>query len=389
VNAILGTDLSTETIKSILQRLQFPITQQSRQGMTVAIPPYREDISGEIDLIEELARLYGYNNIPLTMPESGAKAERKTPLQKLIQTCLEVMTGCGLTQVINYSFINPQHIQRLGLPPYHPWCRYIRLANPLSEEQSVMRTTLIPGMLNTALKNFNRQVTNLGIFEIGRIYLPSHDPGRLPEEREMLTALISGKHSPGWKWAEQDLDFFLLKGVAQTLIHQVARCEPEFIPLTDHPVYHPGRSAKILVDHIRLGEIGELHPDVQDSFDLKQRVCLLNLDLNTLEQFSAKAHRYRPLARFPSVDRDMAVVVPELVSAGEIGAIIENVGGEMLAKYELFDVYRGPQVPEGCKSLAYSLTYQSPERTLTDEEVNARHEKIKEALRQYLQADFR
>ncbi|NLL17533.1 MAG: phenylalanine--tRNA ligase subunit beta [Clostridia bacterium] len=387
-NQILGTDFTTQEIKNFISQLDFTVLQEEGDSIRYLIPSYRQDITREIDLIEEVARLYGYNKIPVTMPKSEMTPEQKTPLQSLHDTVVDTAAALGLTEIVSYSFINPQSFDKLNLPQEHPWRQVVQIANPLTEEQSVMRTSLLPGLLGAAERNFSRRQTALSLFEVGRVFLPSVS-GPLPQERLQLGILISGQFKPGWSWPVQELDFYHLKGMLEYLIEQVLGTKLSFKPITGKPFLHPGRGAEVLYRDQVIGEMGELHPDVQENYGFSQRVYIGYLDLERIAALDKKEIRFTPIPRFPSVDRHMAVLLPEEVSSDRIGQVIREIGGSLVASYELFDVYRGPQVPAGWKSLAYGITYQDAERTLTDEEVNQLHDKIKEAIKEQLGADFR
>lgn len=386
-NQILGTNLTTADIKKLIRKLNFTLVEEDEERVTYLIPSYRQDITREIDLIEEVARLYGYNNIPVTMPKSEMSPEQKSPLQSLEDDVKNIATGLGLTEVVTYSFISPSSWNKLNLPETHPWRTTVKIANPLSEDQSVMRTSLLPGLLSTAERNFSRRQNNLAIFEVGKIFFPGNEP--LPEERLHLAILISGQLNSGWKWQAQEFDFFYLKGMVEHLLHSIIGDEARFKPVADHPVLHPGRAAEVVYQESLIGALGELHPDVQENYDFSQRVYVAYMDLEKLCALGRKTIRFEQIPKFPSTERHMAVLLPEQVSSDKIGYIIREIGGNLVSGYELFDVYRGPQVPDGWKSLAYGITYQHPERTLTDEEVNELHEKIKEAIKEQLGAEFR
>lgn len=386
-NQILGTSLSKEEIKELIGKLNFTLVGEDATSLTYLIPSHRQDITREIDLIEEVARLYGYNNIPVTLPQSDMTPEHRKPLQVLEDEVKNLAVGLGLTEVVTYSFINPNAWNKLNLPENHPWRHTVKIANPLSEDQSVMRTSLLPGLLGVAERNFSRRRENLAIFEVGRVFFPGPEP--LPEERLQLGILLSGEFKPGWAWPVQAYDFYYLKGLVEQLITGTVGDVVAYRPLTDHSVFHPGRAAEIVYEGQVLGALGELHPDVQERYDFSQRVYVAYLDLVSLSAIGRKKIRVEPIPKFPSTERHVAILLPERVNADKIGAIIEEVGGNLVKGYELFDVYRGPQIPEGWKSLAYGITYQHPERTLTDEEINRLHEEIKAAIRDRLGAQFR
>lgn len=387
-NQLLGTDLKTNDIKRLLAKIKLEIVEEQADEIKYLIPSYRQDITREVDLIEEVARLYGYNHIPLTLPKSEMSPEQQTPLQKMESGAKNILANLGLMEVVSYSFINPESFGKMNLSNEHPWRQVVKVANPLSEEQSVMRTTLIPGLLTIAEYNLSRKQTDLGIFEVGRIYRP-RETEPLPEEPLQMAVLMSGKLNQGWSWPEQKLDFYYLKGIVQHFMEKTTRDEISFVPQTEQPVFHPGRGAQILWQDRIIGEIGELHPDVNENYNFRQRVYLAYIDLELIIGTAKREILFQPMPKYPNVVRDMAVLVPDKIHSQVIEQLIKTVGGDLVAGYELFDVYRGPQIADGLKSLAYEVTYQAQERTLTDGEVNELHEQIKEAIKLQLGADFR
>lgn len=386
-NQILGTSLSQTEIKDLIGRLNFTLVAEDDASMTYLIPSYRQDIAREIDLIEEVARLYGYNKIPVTMPLSDMSPEQSKPLQSLEEDVKNLAVNLGLTEVVTYSFINPNSWDKLSLPENHPWRHTVKIANPLSEDQSVMRTSLLPGLLSAAERNFSRRQQNVAIFEVGRVYYPGQEP--LPDERLQLGILVSGQSNPGWAWPVQQFDYYYLKGMIEQLLESIVGEVVSYEPLRDHPVFHPGRAAAVVYQNQVIGAFGELHPEVQDNYDFSQRVYVAYLDLVDLCAIGRKKVRFKPIPKFPSTERHVAILLPDQVSAATIGVIIKEIGGNLVKSYELFDVYKGPQIPEGWKSLAYGITYQHPERTLTDEEINRLHEEIKAAIKERLGAQLR
>ncbi len=388
VNRILGVSLSTLKIKELLSNLNFKLVSETEDRLGYLIPSYRQDITREIDLIEEVARLYGYNNIEATLPYSEMKPEQKTSLQLLEEEIKNQAANLGLTEVVTYSFINPNFCDRLNLPPGSPWAKTIKMANPLSEEQSVMRTTLIPGLLSVCERNFNRRQKNLGIFEVGRAYFPV-STAALPQENLYFSALISGKFNPGWSWPVQDFDFYYLKGIVEKLVMGLMGKNPQFYVWEEDGIFHPARSAVLYISNQKIGMIGELHPTIQEDYGFAQKIYLAHLDLQQMVELEKEKQHYQPIPRFPNITRDMAVLLPEEIASQKVVEIITGVGKGLVSNYELFDVYRGPQIAVGYKSLAYGITYQGKSRTLTDKEVTELHEKIKETIKNELKAEFR
>ncbi|MHB1420582.1 MAG: phenylalanine--tRNA ligase subunit beta [Bacillota bacterium] len=386
VNRHLGTDLQAGTVKEILQRLQMRISDTSREGeMMVEIPAYRGDIEQEVDLIEEVARIYGFERIPTTLPDGTVGQAQRSLIQRGGDLFRELLTSCGLTEVITYSFVNPLVMDKIMFSPDDPLRRMVQIQNPLSEEQSVMRTTLIPNILEVAGRNASRRVMNLGIFELGKAFSPAGE-GQ-PDEKTMITALCMGNQDKGWNWPAQEFDFYFLKGVVEELFRSLGiDCSFRTGSVAG---LHPGRAAEVLAGNEVIGIIGEVHPDVRENFQLPGRAVVFELNGDTLLEKAQLTVEYKSVGRFPAVNRDLAVVVAEEVPAATVSSIITSAGGRLLRGQHLFDLYQGEQVPAGYKSLAYSLTFQSPDRTLTDEEVGEIHRKVVGELNRRLGAQLR
>lgn len=378
-NRVLGASLSRAEIREILDRLDFPCEICGQDALLVCIPPYRVDINGEIDLIEEVARLYGYDRIPTTSPEGVLARVGKQRAFSLRDFVADAMTTFGLDEAITYSFIEESALNRLRLPAESPLRKVLRIQNPLREEQSVMRTTLLPGLLDTIVYNSNRKSTDLGFFEVGAVFLPRGE-GVLPDERLHLGIAACGKVAQGWQERNGEIDFYYVKGIVEELLGLAGVTNVAFEPLATMPALHPGRAARILAGNQELGFLGELHPDVLSACELPFRVVACEMDLEKLVPVMNPQVMYRPVPRYPGVARDLAVLVPLSVPADQVQNAIFHAGGPLLRECRLFDVYQGEQVPEGYRSLAYSLLFQSPDRTLTDEEVAGIHSTILEAL---------
>lgn len=387
VNRLLGVDLSADEIAELLSRIELTVCSKKEGVLSVGIPAFRLDLEREIDLVEEVARIYGYERIPLTIPEGDVGQEKMTWEQTLEKKCKEILVGCGLTEAITFSFMNPRGFDKMMLPLDDPLRNAVEITNPLSEDQKVMRTSLVPNLLEVAERNASRKVTDLRIFEFGRVFFPA-EGNEKPSERPAIAALAMGSTAGGWKWDKEELDFFFLKGVLTELMGQLGISGVKWEPYS-RPGLHPGRTAVIIRGSDILGFVGEIHPDVLENYSLNSRACIFELDFNVLSRLAGKEKTYKPLQRYPSAERDLAVIVPETVSAAELEKTIVEVGGNILGECRLFDVYRGKQVPEGRKSVAYALVYQDPERTLTDEEINMRHSGIKQKLAEKFGAESR
>ncbi|MHB1126462.1 MAG: phenylalanine--tRNA ligase subunit beta [Bacillota bacterium] len=386
VNRHLGTSLPAGEIKDILQRLHMQVSEHPGKGeMLVTVPPYRGDIELEIDLVEEVARIYGYDRIPTTLPIGTMGQAQLSRHQRGADLFRETITGCGLTEVITYSFINPRVMDRLLLSSDDPLREMVQIQNPLGEEQSMMRTTLIPNLLEVAGRNASRRVMDLGIFELGKVFFPAGE-GQ-PNEKTMIAALCMGVQEKGWDWPAQELDFYFLKGVVEELCRSLG-IDCEFRAGSAGGL-HPGRTAEIMIGDIIVGLLGEVHPDVLGNFQLPGRASVLELNGDILLEKARLKVEYSPVGRYPAVHRDLAVVVREEVPAATVSGIIAATGGPLLHGQHLFDLYQGGQVLAGHRSLAYSLTFQAPDRTLTDEEVGDIHRRIVGELNSRLGAELR
>lgn len=345
----------------------------------VCVPTRRRDIDMETDLVEEVARSAGYDAIPATLPKGPAVRGGRPEQQTAILQARRTLAGLGLSETMNYSLIHPRAFDRLLLPPEHPARRCLTLANPMYEERSILRTTLLPGLLETLQYNANRQMKDVAIFEVGRLYLPQAGEA-LPEEPVCLGLAALGNAVPGaWHRPAQGADFFWLKGVVERLLQALGVAEWQVVA-SDHPSLHPGRRAALLVGAAVAGHFGEVHPTVAAAWDLPGRPVAAELRLAPLLAARAGIRLYQPLARFPAVGRDVSLVIDQAVPAAQILGAIRKAGGDLVEEVALFDRYTGEPVPAGKHSLAFSITYRSAEKTLTDAEVDAAHAGVRAAL---------
>jgi phenylalanyl-tRNA synthetase beta chain len=381
-NAMLGTNLRLEEIKEILSRLQLSPVAEDEERITVQIPSFRGDLEREIDLIEEVARLYGYYMIPATLPSGRTTQGIKTERQKAEDKTRQILTACGLNEVITLSMVSPRVYDRIALPPEDSLRQTLVLANPLNEDQSVLRTTLLPNLLEVAARNYSRRVTDLAIFEQGRVFYPRAEASAevLPEEQLQVAGLTMGDYLPGWSSTPQTMDFYYLKGVVEELLSSLGVKTFRFAAASLGPTFHPGRSAEVFGASVKLGLLAEIHPDVLEEYGIPKRVWVFQLNLEQVYAEMDAVKRYAGLTRYPSVQRDLALVIPDDLPAAGIEEKIRETGYPLLSQVSLFDVYRGKPIAEGRRSLAYSLVYQAPDRTLTDDEVNKKQEQVRAAL---------
>ncbi|NQU03485.1 MAG: phenylalanine--tRNA ligase subunit beta, partial [Syntrophaceae bacterium] len=377
VNEILGTELSATEMEGILKALEMDVRGDEEGNYLVTPPTFRVDIFREIDLIEEIARIKGYDNIPLSLPTISAGANTGDKKNAVEDKIKKVLNGYGYSEVINYSFTTPEAANILSLPEGDEGRRFVKLRDPLSEDMSVMRTGLVYGLLETARKNIYAGNPNLRIFEAGNIFIDS-GPGKLPLEREKIAALVTGsRYGKSWHFRELDSDFYDLKGSVESLLEALKISDAEFKSANDIPFLHPGRSCLVVADNKAIGFMGEIHPRVLEGIDLKQRAVVFELYLSVLVDLFSEEILYGEIARFPAVSRDVAFVVERGIRGRDMVKLaMENGEGTMLEDVSIFDVYAGKGIPEGMKSLAIRFTYRSLDRTLTDDEVNGVHDVI-------------
>jgi len=383
-NQVLGTDFSREEMVSLLTRLHLPTRVQEGDALEVQVPPFRGDLEREIDLIEEIARLAGFDKIPVTLPRGAVAAARPGPEERLQGDAKQLLLGLGFFEVITYAFQSERVERMLGEAP--PGAGLLRLANPLSEEQAVMRTSLVPGLLEALRKNTLQQVLDVRLFELSKVFLPV--PGAsLPQEEHWLAGVMCGaREEPSWLAAKETVDFFDLKGVVETLLDGLLVPEVGFLG-EDLPPYLL-RGARVYSRYQELGVLGELRPEIAEVLDLKGSVLVFDLKFSSLAQVAAPP-LFTPLPRYPAAYRDIALVLPAAVPAARVAQALYQHGRPWLVEARLFDVYVGDPIPPGKRSLAFRLSYRDPERTLTDDLVNRHHQALIEALAQELGAELR
>ena len=384
VNQLLGIELDKDTIRSLIQRLGFRISEE--EGVfKVYIPTYRPDITMEVDLIEEVARLYGYDKIPAVLPNMSTTQGGLDPYQRFIEH-IKTILSAQLYEVVNYSFISPKYFSMLHIPEDDKLREVVHIANPLSEEYSVMRTLLLPGLLDTMSRNLARKNNNLAMFEVGSVFHPS--AGSLPDEVSKVGAIVAGKTESNWIQNAVSMDFFYLKGIVERLLYKLGIPAASWVE-NKEPYYHPGRSAMIVVEDRVIGTMGEIHPAVRAEFDIRPRACAFELDVKNLFELSRSPAMRQQIARYPSIERDLAIIVDDSVKAVDMLAVIKQHGQPLLQDVVVFDIYTGDQVPRGSKSAAFRLTFQSIERTLNEEEVNVCMDEIMQALADKMGAELR
>ena len=391
-NDILGLKLETLEIQRLLRSIGLdvePAGDRVDEALYVSVPTFRPDLEREIDLIEEVARLNGYDRIPSTMPAGRAICHRPTGHQRQVTCARNAMVTAGYSEVINYSFISSGVWDGLRLDANDHRRRTVPILNPLTEEQAVMRTSLVPSLLETAARNLAYRSRDLALFELRPVFHPV-DQEELPREGLRLTAVRCGRREPeGWAQDQQTVDFFDLKGVLENLLETFRISDVVWDAGRSEPFLHPGKSCTLLSGERILGTLGEIHPKVLESYDIDTPLYLFDLDFEALSDVSGAFGGFKPLSRFPDVYRDSAFLLDEEVSAKQVFDVLSEAKSRYVEDVILFDLYRGPGIPDGKKSLAIRVRYRSVEKTLTDEEINAVHGKMVDALGKKLGAEIR
>ncbi len=368
INALLGTDVSEEDMLKIFEKLE--IAYRKEDGMLV-IPSFRQDLVGFADIAEEVARFFGYDKIPTTLP-SGEATTGKLPFKlRIEQKARDIAEYCGFSQGMSYSFESPKVFDKLLLPEDDVLRKTVTISNPLGEDFSIMRTISLNGILTSLATNYNRRNKDVRLYELGNIYLPYQVPvTELPQERMQMTL---GMYGEG--------DFFTMKGVVEeffTSIGMTAKCV--YDPNAGKPFLHPGRQALIRYEDTVVGFLGEIHPQVADNYDIGTRVYVAVLDMPAIEPFATFERKYTGIAKYPAVTRDISMVVPKEILVGQIESMIAQRGGKILESYSLFDIYEGEQIKKGFKSVAYSIVFRAQDRTLDEKDVSGAMKKILNGL---------
>lgn len=368
INALLGTDISKEDMLSYFKMIDLEYDETAGE---VIAPTFRHDLFRLADLAEEVARFYGYDNIPTTLPKGEATTGKLSFKLRIEEAARDIAEFCGFSQGMTYSFESPKVFDKLLLPADSPLRNAVEIMNPLGEDYSIMRTISLNGMLTSLATNYNRRNKNVRLYELGNIYLPKSLPlTRLPEERMQFTL---GMYGEG--------DFFSMKGVIEEFFEKVGLYKKEtYDPKANKPFLHPGRQANIIYDGKIMGYLGEVHPDVADIYGIGGKAYVAVIDMPEIVKRATFDRKFVGLAKFPAVNRDISMVMPKEILAGQIEAVIERKGGAYLESYSLFDIYEGSQIKEGYKSIAYSIVFRAKDKTLSDGEVTEAMERILKAL---------
>lgn len=379
INAYLGTDIDEQCMVDILTTLSFDVTC-GNGSMVIGVPSWRGDVTVMPDIAEEVARIYGYDNIKVTTPwaalNSGVLSERK----QMTKTIAHTLANNGLSEMITFSFMHKDSLAKLMIPEGDARYKAVQILNPISEEYPVMRTTLIPSILDAAVRNRAQKNHDIWAFETAAVYEEAADKDSLPTERYMAAGFMTGRADEAqWSVVARQTDFYDVKGVVEAVLAAL-RVENYTLTTTDEPYYHPGVSAAYKVDGVTIATLGELHPQVAKNYDLEGKCYLFEINISALLETVRSQLQYTPISKFPGITRDLAIVAPKSVSAETIQQIIVANGGDKLESAYVFDVYEGEHIAEGFRSLAYTIGFRSTEGTLTDADVDEPIQAIINAL---------
>lgn len=368
INRLLGTDIDKETMLGYFRKIDL---EYDAAGEEVLAPSWRQDLECLADLAEEVARFYGYDNIPTTLPTGEATTGKLSFKLRVEEVARNIAEYCGFSQGMTYSFESPKVFDKLLLPKDSQLRNTVVISNPLGEDFSIMRTISLNGMLTSLSTNYNRRNRNVRLYELGNIYLPKQTPvTELPEERMQFTL---GMYGEG--------DFYTMKGVIEEFLDKAGLSGKEtYDPNAQKPFLHPGRQANVFYDGQNIGYLGEVHPQVTDNYSIKDRVYVAVIDMPKVVELASFERKYEGIAKFPAVTRDISMVMKKNILVGEVEKVFESKGGQYLESYELFDLYEGAQITAGYKSVAYSLTFRAKDKTLEEADYAPAMDKILKAL---------
>ena len=368
INKLLGTSLTKEEMIDYLGRVELAYDEKTDE---IVAPTFRQDIHCNADVAEEVARFYGYDKIPMTLP-TGEATTGKLPFKLRIQeVARDIAEYCGFSEGMSYSFESPKVFDKLCIPEDSDLRKVITISNPLGEDYSIMRTSTLNGMLASLSTNYNRRNKDVRLYELGNIYLPKSLPvTELPDERTMFTLGMYGKG-----------DFFDMKGVCEEFFEKIGmKKKVTYDPNSGKTFLHPGRQANMIYEGKVVGYLGEVHPAVADNYSIGEKAYIAVIDILDVLEFAGFNHKYTGIAKYPAVTRDLSLVVPHAVLAGQIEEIFDQRGGNILESYQLFDIYEGAQIEKGFKSMAYSLVFRAHDKTLGENEISAAMKKIMNGL---------
>ena len=362
-NALLGTNVSREEMLQYFERLE---VEYDKDNNELIIPTFRQDLNRDADMAEEVARFFGYDNIPTTLPKGETTMGKVSFEQRIEDVAGEIAQFCGFSEAMTYSFESPKVFDKLKLEPDSSYRKTVVISNPLGEDFSVPRTLPLNGMLTSLATNYNRRNKNVKLYEMAKVYLPDEDTEKLPEEKVMFTLGFFGEG-----------DFFTMKGVVEEFLDRVGmRVKPVYNPQAGIPFLHPGRQAAIEYNGTEIGYLGEVHPDVADNYGIGEKAYIAVIDIPAVTELASFDRKFTGIAKFPAVSRDISMLVPKNILVGTIENIIEKRGGKLVENFSLFDIYEGSQIQEGFKSVAYTISFRAKDRTLEDKDITPVMDKI-------------
>ena len=362
-NALVGTNVSREEMLQYFERLE---VEYDKDNNELIIPTFRQDLNRDADMAEEVARFFGYDNIPTTLPKGETTMGKVSFEQRIEDVAGEIAQFCGFSEAMTYSFESPKVFDKLKLEPDSSYRKTVVISNPLGEDFSVMRTLPLNGMLTSLATNYNRRNKNVKLYEMAKVYLPDEDTEKLPKEKVMFTLGFFGEG-----------DFFTMKGVVEEFLDRVGmRVKPVYNPQAGIPFLHPGRQAAIEYNGTEIGYLGEVHPDVADNYGIGEKAYIAVIDIPAVTELASFDRKFTGIAKFPAVSRDISMLVPKNILVGTIENIIEKRGGKLVENFSLFDIYEGSQIQEGFKSIAYTISFRAKDRTLEDKDITPVMDKI-------------
>jgi phenylalanyl-tRNA synthetase beta chain len=377
INSFLGTNISKEEMKNCLDSVDL-FTKIDGNNLLVTASTFRVDIAIKEDIAEEIARIYGYDNIPTTIFSVSTEREPRYRKGILDNRVVLLATGSGLNQSISYSFVSPKVFDKINLSEDSDLRNVVKIKNPLGEDYSVMRTTTLPSMMESLGRNYSRNNPYVRLFEMGKVYIKNEDETKLPTEKNIITIGMYG-----------GCDYLDLKGSVENIVEGLGIKNAKYERESENVSFHPGKTAKLVIGKTVVGILGEVHLVVCENYGLDLPCFVAQLDLDALYESTNTDRKYKPLPKFPAVTRDIALLVEDTILVQEINETIRKAGGNLVEKVNLFDIYKGKQIPEGKKSIAYAIAYRDENKTLTDNEVNKVHEKILRSLEYKLGATLR
>lgn len=368
INKMLGTDIDEDTMIGYFEKIDLPVDKAAKE---IIVPTWRQDVNVLADVAEEVARFYGYDNIPTTLPASAATKGGLSEKLRVENIVRNVAEQSGFCEAMTYSFESPKVFDKLLISQEDALRNVVKISNPLGEDFSVMRTLPLNGMLTSLSTNFNRRNKNVRLYEIANVYIPKDNTGKeLPDERTQLTLGMFGEG-----------DFFDMKGVVEEVLEAVGiKSVKSYDPKAEKNFLHPGRQAKVSVDGTVVGYLGEIHPEVAENYNMKTKAYVAVIDMPTLMELANFAIKYTGIAKYPAVSRDLSMVMPKSILVGQVEELIRKKGGKLLEDCTLFDVYEGDQIAEGHKSVAYSISFRAADHTLEEKEITTVMDKILKGL---------